>query len=194
MGCESYGLMRIPIALAALALAGCDAGAAENTDRAVTNKLAAGPSFSCTSNQVWDGDSFTCSSGTQIRVAGIAAREVRSVRGGAVVDAGCRSGHPCPRTSGIAARNALAGLFGGSIGLGLTGICSSAGLLCGACRTVLPAVIAFVLGVAAQRQGCVLLDGTGRLCTEVRSILETTSLCPFPQEQCASVAATLSTR
>ena len=48
-----------------------------------------GAAFACTPTQVWDGDSFTCSSDTKVRVAGIAAREVRSVRGGVVVDGGC---------------------------------------------------------------------------------------------------------
>ena len=80
-----------------------------------------GVAFACTPTQVWDGDSFTCSNGTKVRVAGIAAREVRSVRGGAVVDGGCGKGHPCPKTSGIVARKALAGLFGDPSGVGRHG-------------------------------------------------------------------------
>jgi endonuclease YncB( thermonuclease family) len=79
--------------------------------------IAAGASFTCTPARVWDGDSFTCSDGTKVRVAGIAAREVKWVQG-RVIDGGCSEGHPCPSTSGIAARDALAGLFGGTRGTG----------------------------------------------------------------------------
>jgi hypothetical protein len=38
-----------------------------------------------------------------------------------IIDGGCNEGHPCPSTSGIAARNALAGLFGGARGTGQHG-------------------------------------------------------------------------
>jgi endonuclease YncB( thermonuclease family) len=82
---------------------------------------AAGASFTCHPVSVWDGDSFTCSDGRKIRLAGIAAREVQLVAGGAVVEAGCRPGHPCPATSGIASRKALAGFLADYHGVGRNG-------------------------------------------------------------------------
>jgi endonuclease YncB( thermonuclease family) len=90
---------------------------------------AAGASFTCQPSAVWDGDTFHCeermSNGAtnvrKLRVAGIAAREVRNLRrngGHWFEDAGCSPGHPCPKTDAIAARKALAGLFGGVRGVG----------------------------------------------------------------------------
>lgn len=78
---------------------------------------AAGASFACTPSAVWDGDTFTCSDGTKVRVAAIAAREVKRVNG-RMVDGGCNPGHPCSPVSGIVARDALADLFGGARGVG----------------------------------------------------------------------------
>lgn len=58
-----------------------------------------GQAFICTPVRVWDGDGpVWCREGPRIRLAGIAAREI---------DGSCRKGHPCPRASGIAARDAL---------------------------------------------------------------------------------------
>lgn len=79
--------------------------------------LAAGLAFTCAPVQVWDGDTFTCSDGTKVRVAAISAREVKLV-GGRMIDGGCNPGHPCATTSGIVARDALADLFGGARGVG----------------------------------------------------------------------------
>lgn len=84
---------------------------------ALLAKVAAGLAFTCTPVSVWDGDSFTCSNGTKVRVAAIATREVKRVAG-RMVDAGCNSGHPCPATSGLVARNGLADLLGGARGIG----------------------------------------------------------------------------
>lgn len=83
--------------------------------------LAAGVSFTCRPAQIWDGDTFTCADGRKIRIAGIAAREVRNMHGGRVADIGCSNGHPCPEADGMAARNALAVLFGGIRGVGPNG-------------------------------------------------------------------------
>lgn len=64
--------------------------------------------FTCTPIAVWDGDGpIWCAEGPRIRLAGIAAREI---------DGSCRRGHPCPRTSGIEARDALVQLLGGAAG------------------------------------------------------------------------------
>lgn len=84
------------------------------------NLLAAGLAFTCTPAAIWDGDTFTCSDGRKVRVAAIAAREVKRVNG-RMVDAGCSPGHPCPTTSGLTARNGLADLFGGARGVGRNG-------------------------------------------------------------------------
>lgn len=70
--------------------------------------LAAGLMFVCTPVMVADGDGpIWCAEGARIRLAGIAAREM---------DGTCRPGHPCPKASGIAARNTLVQLLGGSRG------------------------------------------------------------------------------
>lgn len=64
--------------------------------------------FSCTPTAVYDGDGpIWCAEGPRIRLSGIAAREM---------DGTCRRGHPCPRASGRAARDALVGLLGGARG------------------------------------------------------------------------------
>jgi endonuclease YncB( thermonuclease family) len=67
-----------------------------------------GQSFACTATTVWDGDGpIWCAEGPKIRLHGIAAREI---------DGSCRSGHPCPKPSGVAARNHLVVLLGGAKG------------------------------------------------------------------------------
>jgi endonuclease YncB( thermonuclease family) len=64
--------------------------------------------FTCTPTRVWDGDGpIWCAEGARVRLAGIASREI---------DSSCRRGHPCPRASGIAARDHLVRLLGGSRG------------------------------------------------------------------------------
>jgi len=66
--------------------------------------VTAGTSFTCTPTRVSDGDGpIWCAEGPKIRLAGIAAREI----GGE-----CKRGHPCPRASGTAARDALVKLVG----------------------------------------------------------------------------------
>lgn len=75
--------------------------------------IAAGSAFTCTPVAVWDGDGpIWCAEGPKVRLAGIAAREI---------DGSCRPGHPCPRRSGIVARDALVGLLGGPRGIAATG-------------------------------------------------------------------------
>ena len=70
--------------------------------------VAAGQSFTCTPTAVWDGDGpIWCAEGPRIRLAGIAAREM---------DGTCKPGHPCPPTTGRAARDHLVKLLGGSRG------------------------------------------------------------------------------
>lgn len=68
----------------------------------------AAASFTCTPVRVWDGDGpIWCAEGQRIRLQGIAAREI---------DGSCRRGHPCPKASGTAARDALVALLGGPRG------------------------------------------------------------------------------
>ncbi len=75
--------------------------------------VAAGQPFTCTPTRVWDGDGpVWCAEGPRLRIAGIAAREM---------DGTCRSHHPCPRSSAIAARDALVKILGGSRGTTSTG-------------------------------------------------------------------------
>ncbi|WP_394653066.1 hypothetical protein [uncultured Sphingomonas sp.] len=75
--------------------------------------VAAGLAFTCTPTQVWDGDGpIWCAEGPRIRLAGVAAREI---------DNTCKRGHPCPRASGIQARDGLVSLLGGPQGLARTG-------------------------------------------------------------------------
>lgn len=97
----------------------------------LASAYAAGASFTCTPAAIWDGDTFTCADGRKVRVAAIAAREVKRVNG-RMVDAGCSSGHPCPTASGLVARNGLADLFGGARGVGPNGhlLVSGAPLRC----------------------------------------------------------------
>lgn len=72
-----------------------------------------GKTFVCTPTRVWDGDGpIWCAEGPRIRLEGIAAREI---------DGRCKSGHPCPEASGIAARDALVVLLGGARGKASTG-------------------------------------------------------------------------
>lgn len=75
--------------------------------------LALGTPFSCTPVAVYDGDGpIWCAEGPRIRLSGIAAREL---------DETCRSGHPCPKASGTAARDALVRLLGRPLGRMPTG-------------------------------------------------------------------------
>lgn len=73
----------------------------------------AGEEFACTPEAVWDGDGpVWCAEGPRIRLAGIAAREL---------DGSCSTGHPCPDADPVAARDALAGLLGRTLGRGRHG-------------------------------------------------------------------------
>ena len=75
--------------------------------------IASGHAFTCTPTRVWDGDGpIWCREGPRIRLAGIAAREI---------DESCKPGHPCPKTSGRAARDQLVALLGGPKGRTSTG-------------------------------------------------------------------------
>ena len=79
----------------------------------VLSFVANGAAFTCTPTRVWDGDGpIWCAEGPKIRLAGIAAREI---------DGSCRPYHPCPATSGPAARDALAALLGRRTGAAPTG-------------------------------------------------------------------------
>ena len=70
--------------------------------------IAAGLLFACTPVAVWDGDGpIWCREGARVRLADVATREL---------DGTCRRGHPCPKASGIAARDALVTLLGGELG------------------------------------------------------------------------------
>lgn len=72
-----------------------------------------GQAFTCTPTHVWDGDGpVWCREGPRVRLAGIAAREL---------DNSCSSGHPCPKATGIQARDALVDLLGGPTGVGRHG-------------------------------------------------------------------------
>lgn len=101
-------------AMAALALAGCDSRAAEAPAQAARpDVVAKGGSFACTPRKLWDGDGpIHCAEGPRIRLAGIAAREM---------DGSCSPGHPCPDSTAEAARDALAGLLGRTVGRAPTG-------------------------------------------------------------------------
>jgi endonuclease YncB( thermonuclease family) len=75
---------------------------------AFSSIVATGTAFTCTPTRVWDGDGpIWCAEGPKIRLAGIAAREI---------DGTCKPHHPCPRTSGPAARDALVRLVGKPVG------------------------------------------------------------------------------
>ena len=81
----------------------------------------AGESFVCTPTRVWDGDGpIWCAEGERIRLAGIAAREVRRV-GGGMADAGCKTRHPCSTMDGVRARDHLVSLIGRATGRASTG-------------------------------------------------------------------------
>ena len=68
----------------------------------------AGKTFTCTPTAVWDGDGpIWCAEGPKVRIAGVAAREV---------DGTCQTNQPCPRVSGIEARDRLVRLLGGAHG------------------------------------------------------------------------------
>lgn len=83
--------------------------------------IASGVAFTCTPVAVWDGDGpIWCAEGPKIRLHGIAAREVRRIRD-AVVDGGCKPGHPCSSVSGVVARDSLVALLGGAKGRLATG-------------------------------------------------------------------------
>ena len=75
--------------------------------------VASGETFRCTPTHVYDGDGpIWCAEGPKIRLAGIAAREI---------DNSCSPGHPCPKATGIQARDALVRLVGTPIGTGPKG-------------------------------------------------------------------------
>lgn len=75
--------------------------------------LLAGALFACHPVSVWDGDGpVRCAEGARIRLRGIAAREI---------DGTCRRNQPCPRASGVAARDALVRLLGGARGVSRDG-------------------------------------------------------------------------
>lgn len=112
------------IAAATLALCACDSRAA-NAPALETGAeasaagapgsaiVAEGERFACTPEKVWDGDGpIHCAEGPKIRLSGIAAREM---------DGSCSPGHPCPGATAEAARDALAGLLGRTIGTAPTG-------------------------------------------------------------------------
>lgn len=101
--------MRCVVPVAVLAIVGSWTVPASAASEAVPS----GKAFACTAVAVWDGDGpIWCEEGPRIRLAGVAAREL---------DGRCRSNHPCPQPNGIAARNALVGLLGGSRGTLSTG-------------------------------------------------------------------------
>lgn len=94
--------------------------------------VAAGTSFTCTPISVWDGDGpIKCAEGPKIRLAAIAAREVRWT-GTTMVDAGCRRHHPCGPAAGPDARDALVRLIGTARGTSADGhvLVSGAPLRC----------------------------------------------------------------
>lgn len=113
---------RFAILALALALAGCDSraaparavepdgGRAEAPDIGIVAK---GERFDCTPEKVWDGDGpIHCAEGPKVRLAGIAAREM---------DGSCKTGHPCPDATALAARDALAAMLGRTTGTASTG-------------------------------------------------------------------------
>ena len=66
--------------------------------------VSAGQSFECTPTRVWDGDGpVWCAEGPRVRLSGIAAREMNG---------SCSPGHPCPKASAEAARDALVRFVG----------------------------------------------------------------------------------
>ncbi len=106
---STIGIMAIPLALS---LAGCDASAGKSVGGR-TSAPAAGERFACTPTRVYDGDGpIWCAEGPRVRLAGIAAREI---------DGSCRRNHPCPATTGTAARAHLVRLIGRRSGVAPTG-------------------------------------------------------------------------
>ena len=102
-------------ALAALALAGCDAISGNSSGADGTTSLAkaasAGVPFACTPTKMWDGDGpIWCAEGPKIGLAGIAVREIE-LRDAILSDVECRVGRPCPAPSGLEAQGYLAGLL-----------------------------------------------------------------------------------
>ncbi|MBB4152922.1 endonuclease YncB(thermonuclease family) [Sphingomonas jinjuensis] len=70
--------------------------------------LLSATAITCTPTRVWDGDGpIWCAEGPRIRLAGIAAREI---------DGRCRRRQPCPKASGIEARDRLVAMLGGGRG------------------------------------------------------------------------------
>jgi endonuclease YncB( thermonuclease family) len=81
--------------------------------KAAAPVVARGAAFPCTPTAVWDGDGpIWCREGPRIRLSGIAAREI---------DGACKTGHPCPKPSGVDARDHLVRLLGGATGKLSTG-------------------------------------------------------------------------
>lgn len=75
--------------------------------------VASGQTFTCTPVRVWDGDGpVWCKEGPRVGISGIAAREM---------DGTCNANQPCPKSSAIAARDALVNLLGGPRGMVPTG-------------------------------------------------------------------------
>lgn len=73
----------------------------------------AGETFACTPTPAWDGDGpVWCAEGPRIRLSGVAAREL---------DGSCSSGHLCPASNPIEARDALVDLVGRPTGVGRHG-------------------------------------------------------------------------
>lgn len=98
--------MKYARALLATALVALQSG--QGAARGRPPIIAAGRTFACNPIAVWDGDGpIWCSQGPRLRLLNIAAREI---------DNSCRPGHPCPRASGIAARDRLVALLGGATG------------------------------------------------------------------------------
>jgi endonuclease YncB( thermonuclease family) len=86
----------------------------------LTAALGAGQPFTCVPAQVWDGDTFTCADGTKVRVAAVAAREGKRVKG-SMIDGGSSVGHPCPTYDGVRARDRLVEMLGRPQGTGQHG-------------------------------------------------------------------------
>jgi endonuclease YncB( thermonuclease family) len=87
--------------------------------RAAPAAASNGP-FTCSPIWVHDGDTFTCSDMTRVRVAGINAREI-GWDGRRNTDNGCNAGAPCPTVDAVAARNRPVELLGKPAGLDSNG-------------------------------------------------------------------------
>ncbi|HEY1605045.1 MAG TPA: thermonuclease family protein [Allosphingosinicella sp.] len=99
--------VRLVAGVAALAagVAGCGSGGSKQAGRPERG------AFPCTPSYVHDGDTFRCTDGTRIRVAGINAREIAH-EGAETHDNGCNPGAPCPQVDAVAAREKLVRLLG----------------------------------------------------------------------------------